>query len=99
MARPLNLQIIERAKELIQDEQHWCRGYLATDEHGLGVNPTGEQAVKYSALGALIAETWARELARNALWPLCGSETLVLLNDHHGHAAVLALFERAIAKL
>ena len=106
MARPLKLQIIENAKELIQDERHWCRGYLATDDHGLGANPTGEQAVKYCALGALIAaayqltnnHTSARELARNALWPLCENETLVLLNDYQGHAAVLALFEEAIAK-
>jgi hypothetical protein len=107
MARPLKLQIIEKAKELIQDERHWCRYYLAIDDDGLAADPTSEQAVKYCALGALLAaayqltnnETWARELARNALRPLCGSDTLVLLNDQHGHAAVLALFEEAIAKL
>ena len=28
MAKPLTFQIIEKAKELIQDERHWCRGYL-----------------------------------------------------------------------
>jgi hypothetical protein len=31
MAKPLKFQIIERAKELIQDEDHWCRGYLGMD--------------------------------------------------------------------
>jgi hypothetical protein len=31
MAKPLKFQIIERAKELIQDESRWCRGYLAMD--------------------------------------------------------------------
>ena len=94
----------EKAKELIQDERHWCRAYLANDDDGLGADPTSEQAFKYCALGALIAaayqltnnETWAHELARNALLPLCGSNTLVLVNDHLGHAAVLALFEKAI---
>ena len=31
MAKPLKFQIIEKAKELIQDERRWCRGYLAMD--------------------------------------------------------------------
>ena len=29
MAKALKFQIIEKAKELIEDERHWCRGYLA----------------------------------------------------------------------
>jgi hypothetical protein len=33
MAKPLKLQIVQTAKELIQDEQHWCRGYLAVDDY------------------------------------------------------------------
>jgi hypothetical protein len=28
---------------------------------------------------------------------LCGSNTVVLTNDHRGHAAVLALFDEAMA--
>jgi hypothetical protein len=28
MAKPLKLQIVERARALIADEQHWCRGEL-----------------------------------------------------------------------
>ena len=29
MAKPLQFQILERARALIADEQHWCRGLLA----------------------------------------------------------------------
>jgi hypothetical protein len=105
LAKPLKFQIIERAKELIQDERHWCRGYLAIDAFGVSADPTGREAVKRCALGALAAaayqltnnRSWAYELALNALRPLCGSNTVVLVNDHRGHAAVLALFDEAMA--
>jgi hypothetical protein len=42
---------------------------------------------------------WAQELAEDALRPLYGANTLVLTNDHQGHAAVLALFDEAIAAM
>jgi hypothetical protein len=107
MARPLKVKIIERAKQLIQDEQHWCRGYLAVDAEGISADPTSTQAVQRCALGALIAAAhqltnnrfWAYDLALNAVRPLCGSNTVVLVNDHRGHAAVLALFDEAMAAL
>jgi hypothetical protein len=107
MAKPLRFQIIERAKELIQDERHWCRGYLGMDASRDAADPTSSEAVRRCALGALIAAAyqltndrcWAYELALNALRPLCGSNTVVLTNDHRGHAAVLALFDEAMAAL
>jgi hypothetical protein len=107
MAKPLKLQVIERAKELIQDERHWCREYLAINDYGLAADPTSERALRRCALGALLAaayhftnnRTSARHLAFNALRPLCGGNTVARVNDHQGHAAVLALFEEAIAKL
>jgi hypothetical protein len=34
-------------------------------------------------------------LAIDALRPMCGSATLVRINDMRGHAAVLALFDEA----
>ena len=105
MAKPLKSQIIERAKELIQDERHWCRGYLAMDASGESADPTSGEAVRHCALGALVAAahqlTNSRlrcyNLAINALRPLCGSNTVVLTNDHRGHAAVLALLNEAMA--
>ena len=105
MAKPLKVQIIEKAKELIQEERHWCRGYLAVDAYGDSVDPTSSEAVRRCALGALIAAAYqltsdrvrAYDLAANALRPLCGSNTVVLVNDQRGHARVLTLFDEAMA--
>jgi hypothetical protein len=105
MAKPLKFQIIERAKELIQDERHWCRGYLGLDASGDSADPTSNEAVRRCALGALVAAAYqltnsrlqAYDLAVNALRPQCGSNRVVLTNDHQGHAAVLSLFDEAMA--
>jgi hypothetical protein len=107
MAKPLKFQIIERAKELIQDESRWCRGYLAMDASKDSADPTSTVALRRCALGALMAAAYqltnhrvqAYELAFNALRPLCGSNTIVMTNDHRGHAAVLALFDEAMAAM
>jgi hypothetical protein len=107
MSKPLKFQIIERAKELIRDERHWCRGYLAMDASGYSADPTSKEAARRCALGALTAAAYqltndrvrAYELALNALRPLRGSNTVVLTNDHRGHAAVLALFDEALAAM
>ena len=107
MAKPLKFQIIEKAKELIQDERHWCKGSLGIDASGESADPTTRKAVRRCAFGALIAAAYqltdsraqSYELAVNALRPLCGSNTVVLTNDHRGHAAVLALFDEAMAAM
>jgi hypothetical protein len=105
MAKPLQIQIVERARGLIADEQHWCRRHLALDARGVGVFPTSATAVKRCALGAVIAAAYqlthdydgANELAHNALRPHYGITTLVHINDIRGHAAVLTLFDEVIA--
>lgn len=105
MAKPLQIQIVERARSLIADKQHWCRGQLAEDARGVSDFPTSANAVKRCSLGAVIAAAYqltrdydaANELAHNALGPHCGISTLVHVNDVRGHAAVLALFDEVIA--
>ena len=105
MSRPLKLQIVEQARSLIADEQHWCRGRLAEDARGVSVFPTSGSAVRRCGLGAVIAAAYqltrdydaANELAHNALRPQSGISTLVHVNDERGHAAVLALFDEVIA--
>jgi hypothetical protein len=104
MSKPLKFQIVEQARSLIVDEQHWCRGQLAEDAGGAGVFPTSANAVKRCGLGAVIAAAYqlthdydaANELAHNALRPHYGITTLVHVNDVRGHAAVLALFDEVI---
>ena len=105
MAKPIQIQIIERARSLIADQQHWCRGQLAEDANGVSVFPASAAAVKRCGLGALITAAYeltnnydaAHELAHTALRPRCGISTLVHVNDVKGHAAVLALFDEVIA--
>jgi hypothetical protein len=105
MANPLQVQIVEKARALIADEQHWCRGLLAQDASGASVLATSASAVKRCGLGAVVAAAYqlthdfdaANELAHNALRPRYGVATLVQVNDMRGHAAVLALFDEVIA--
>jgi hypothetical protein len=105
MSRPLKLQIVERARALIEEERHWCRNELARDTNGRSVGPTDPRAVRRRGLGALIAAAYqvtndhrrAHDLAIAALWPLHGSTTLVKINDITGHSAVLALFDEVTA--
>ena len=105
MARPLQKQIVERARAFIADEQHWCRGELARDVNGEEVCPTSASAVKWCALGAVTAAAHelthdldaALDFAFKALRPQYGTATLVRVNDMRGHAAVLALFDDVIA--
>jgi hypothetical protein len=105
MSRPLKLQIVEGARTLIADEQHWCRRHLAQDMNGISVSPTSANAVKRCGLGAVIAAAYqlthdfdaAHDLGHNALRPRYGPATLIHVNDGRGHAAVLALFDEVIA--
>jgi len=102
LSRPLKVQIVERARALIADEQHWCRGELARDAKGRGICPMSDSAMKRCGLGALLMA--ACEITRDhraaydlAMRPLHGTGTLVKVNDLRGHAAVLALFDEVIA--
>jgi hypothetical protein len=105
LSKPLKIQIVERARALIADEEDWCRGELARDARGMGVCPLSDSAVKRCGLGAVIAAAHeitgghraAYDLAMRAMRPLYGTATLVKANDIRGHAAVLALFDEVIA--
>jgi hypothetical protein len=105
MARSLQIQIVEKARARIADQRRWCRGELARDVSGEGVCPTSASAVKWCALGAVLAAAHelthnlaaAHDFAFKALRPQYGTATLVRVNDIRGHAAVLALFDEVIA--
>jgi hypothetical protein len=105
MARPVRIQILERARALIEGERHWCPGDLARDAMGYAVSPTDRSAEQRCALGALVAAAHeftrdpelAHQLATTAMRPLVGATSLTHINDVAGHAAVLELFDLAIA--
>jgi hypothetical protein len=105
MAKPTRLQILERARALIEDERHWCPGDLARDARGLSICPTDSNAAQRCALGALLAAAHqlmgdfksAQEVAKIAMRPIIGAASLTHINDIDGHAAILTLFDLAIA--
>jgi hypothetical protein len=105
LSRPLKIQIVERARALIANEQHWCRRHLAEDVNGVSVSPTFTGAVKRCGLGAVIAAAYqltndfdaAYRLGHEALRPSYSAATLIYVNDTIGHAAVLGLFDEVIA--
>ena len=84
MSRPLKTQIVEKARALIADEKHWCRHHLAEDGNGISVSPTSASAIKWCALGAVIAAAYqlthnpdvAYEVGYQVLRPRYGSATL-----------------------
>ena len=104
MSRPLKVQIVERARELVADEQNWCQRHLAQDVNGASVSPTSTAAVKRCGLGAVIAAAYqlthnadaAYQVGYQVLRPRYGSATLIHVNDVRGHAAVLALFDEVL---
>jgi hypothetical protein len=105
MAKPIRVQIVDRARDLIADERHWCPGDLARDEMGFPVSPIDSSAQQRCALGALVAAAHdltgdldlSRHLATTAMRPLVGATALTHINDAEGHAAVLDLFDLVIA--
>jgi hypothetical protein len=105
MSKPVSAIIMERARELIAEPEHWCRGSYARGKGGVSVSVGDSSARRYCAMGALILAAFdlvgnmgqARELAYSAAGTISNTGSLVFVNDHAGHAAVLALFDKAIA--
>jgi hypothetical protein len=89
MSKRLKVQIVEKARALLEDERHWCRGKLARGMNALSVCPTDNRAMRRCALGALIAAAYqitndfsrAHDLAVGAVRSLHGSATLVNVNE------------------
>ena len=83
-------------RELLSDEAHWCQGAGARDRQGRRVDPDSDQAVQFCAVGAITRKrsgSWnAYEYLRKA-----AKGPVSLINDHQGHAAVLELYDQAIA--
>jgi len=104
LSKPLKIQVVELARTLIAEEEHWCRHNLALDKNGIGVNPTSSLAVRRCALGAVLAAACqlthdldtAYKLGDQVLAPFCRPALLMDLNDTLGHAAVLTLFDDII---
>jgi hypothetical protein len=107
MARSLHHQIIARALELIKDEVHWTRAAIARTANGEVCETDDPRAARFCAIGALsravqelgpslnVFKTSEFILAANN----SPNDSLARINDTHGHAAVVKMFNRALAGL
>ena len=105
MSKPIPLLIIQRAREII-DDQRWCRGSYARGKAGASVSVHHPDARRFCAMGALLLAaselcgtdtSAASNLAHETAKLLSPTGSLVFINDFSGHAAVLSLFDAAIA--
>lgn len=103
MSTPFTRPIIERARALIADEAQWCRAALARDERGWQTDPT-DATVRLRRVGGCGFRARGRPEA-GPQSRRCGCErprgpsSLINTNDSEGHAAVLALFDKALAAI
>lgn len=106
--RPSIVDVLQRARELITDENNWCQGVYALNRHGRIVNVEDRFAVRFCMNGALaraaglsINEVEKGEIMRH-LRPFLNGNNLHFahrFNDDHTHAEVLAAFDKAIASI
>ena len=114
MSKPLHHLIVAHARELISDSKRWIQCELAVSKMGTPVEPTDDLADRFCAVGALTwaagklteddfaADTLACDVHRALLSfaeIVPGAATLETINDaHHGHSAILKLFDDYLAK-
>lgn len=90
---------LKAARALIADAAHWCRHTYARAGNNHAVDPIDHRARRFCAQGAM-RRVGADEAALRALWYAAidlYNVATVAVNDMHGHAAVIAAFDRAIA--
>ena len=108
MTTTVQKQILINARALIADPAHWRQGMLASAADGGQVDPCIPSATKWCAVGAIHRAAYdlvgdrdqaariARDVAKGICpkrWFLGGVEAI---NDFRGHAAVLAVFDKAL---
>jgi hypothetical protein len=107
MAKPVQQQIIARALDLIEDEAHWTRVYVARGTDGAPCSCVDVAATRFCAIGALVRA--ARDLL-GEIGPVHAyaaeklilkannrpNDTLPCINDVEGHAAIVAMFKTAL---
>lgn len=105
MAEPLPDDVrdaLVKARELISDPARWTQGAFAVTKSGFRIGVKQDNACRFCALGAVRRfapegdfrpETALHDAAKSL-----GFGNAVRANDEEGHAAVLALFDRALGE-
>lgn len=106
MARPPQQQIIARALDLISDEARWTSLVLARKADGKTCEWIHPFAARFCAIGALDRAAYellggAEAALRAEKFVLAANDrpndSLPRINDHEGHAVIVAMFKRALA--
>jgi hypothetical protein len=95
-------EILIKARALISKPENWCQGSYAIDALGESTPSFSKTAVKFCALGALRkiktdlggVEIFGCELVLRAV---VGTPDIPSFNDRADHAAVLDMYDKAIA--
>lgn len=99
-------QIVKKARDRIAEERSWCQGMLAQRADNTRCDIDAKVATKFCAVGALAFESLpycdqdsgrALEEAINLAMELVRPNYLDVINDRHGHVAVLEAFDSALA--
>lgn len=96
------LTILTNARALIANPENWTTDFYARDASGNEVDANSNAAVCFCALGAITRvipeDCYSCETVR-LLELAAGNSWVQFVNDRDGHAAVLAMYDRAIARL
>lgn len=95
-------QILIAARKRIEKPENWTQVFMARTEEGAPTGAKAKNAYCWCASGAINAETNTvadSSRAHNCLAIAMNSDGVVLFNDTHSHAEVLAAFDKAIESL
>lgn len=93
-------EILKAARDLIADPGHWTTNFPARNAAGQGVSSSSKDAVKFCAYGAIAHVLGVDELDGPTLQRLsrhAHGVGISIINDCNGHAAILELFDLALA--
>ena len=109
MTTTVQKQVLINARALIADPARWTRGALACNANGRKVDWSDRSATKWCAHGAIYRAAYdlvadqkeatriGNEAAKSIYGPHWLFVSLAIINDRQGHAAVLAVFDKALA--
>ena len=97
-------EIVRVARDLIADPEHWCWGEFAQTAVGVSCSwgsPDAcrwcaEGALRYAAIKVLDFDLDSFETLE-PIGAIAYPDSLTNINDNQGHAAVLKLFDEALA--
>ena len=109
MTTTVQQQVLINARALIADPSHWTVGTLATTARGHPVAWHAGTARKWCAQGAIYRAAYdligdqkkAMRIGNDVMKSICPTRWLsgaglATINDSQGHAAVLAVFDKAL---